>query len=88
MRGADVVKGLCLGADLVAMGRFEGLAMAAGGSPGLLRALGIIEHEIRTTMALMGVSELAGLNPSLLERAQPMVTPHVLSAFPLLEEGY
>ena len=25
MRGADVVKGLCLGADFVGMGRFESL---------------------------------------------------------------
>jgi glycolate oxidase len=88
MRGADVVKGLCLGADLVAMGRLEGLAMAAGGAPALVRALTIIEQEIRTSMALMGVSELAGLGPALLERAQPMVTPGVLSAFPLLDEGY
>jgi glycolate oxidase len=31
MRGADVVKALCLGASAVGMGRFEGLAMAAGG---------------------------------------------------------
>ena len=88
LRGADVVKGLCLGADLVAMGRFEGLAMAAGGAAGLIRGLSIIEHEIRTSMALLGVSGLAGLRPALLERARPLVTPHVLSAFPLLEEGY
>lgn len=88
LRGADVVKGLCLGADLVAMGRFEGLAMAAGGTAGLIRGLSIIEHEIRTSMALLGVSGLAGLRPALLERARPLVTPHVLSAFPLLEEGY
>jgi len=39
-------------------------------------------------MALMGVNELAGLGPALLERAQPMVAPGVLSAFPLLDEGY
>jgi glycolate oxidase len=88
MRGADVVKGLCLGADVVAMGRLEGLAMAAGGAPALVRALTIIEQEIRTSMALLGVSELSGLGPALLERAEPMTTPHVLSAFPLLDEGY
>lgn len=88
MRGADVVKGLCLGADLVAMGRLEGLAMAAGGAPGLVRALEIVEQEIKISMALLGVSELSELKPALLERAQPMTAPHVLSAFPLLEEGY
>ena len=88
LRGADVVKGLCLGADMVAMGRLEGLAMAAGGADALVRALEIVEHEITTAMALMGISELEDLNPSLLERATPLTAPHVLSAFPLLDEGY
>ena len=45
MRGADVVKGLCLGATAVAMGRFEGLSVAAGGSAALLAALKILEHD-------------------------------------------
>jgi glycolate oxidase len=88
LRGADVVKGLCLGADAVAMGRLEGFAMAAGGAPALVRALEIVEHEIKTSMALLGINALDGLNPSLMERAQPMVAPHVLSAFPLLDQGY
>jgi len=72
----------------VAMGRLEGLAMAAGGARALVKALTIIEQEIRTSMALMGVIELSGLGPALLERGQPMVLPGVLSAFPLLDEGY
>jgi glycolate oxidase len=88
MRGADVVKGLCLGADAVGMGRLEGLAMAAGGSAAVVRALEIVEHEIKTSMALMGISELKDLNPSLMERTQPLTPPHVLAAFPLLDEGY
>ncbi len=88
LRGADVVKGLSLGADVVAMGRLEGLALAAGGAPGLVRALEIVEHEILTTMALLGVSSLDGLEPALLERTQPLVRAGVLSAFPLLEEDY
>ena len=88
MRGADVVKGLCLGADAVGMGRLEGLAMAAGGAAAVVRALELVEHEIKTSMALMGISELNDLSPGLLERTQPLTPPHVLSAFPLLEEGY
>ena len=87
-RGADVVKALCLGATAVGLGRFEGLAMAAGGAPALVRALEILEHEIRITMALLGVSTLDELHPGLLERAAPVTLPHVLSAFPLLEEDY
>ena len=88
LRGADVVKGLCLGASAVGMGRFEGLAMAAGGAPALVRALEILEHEVRTTMALLGISRLEDLHPGLLEKALPIVPPHVLSAFPLLDEDY
>lgn len=86
MRGADVVKGLCLGADFVGMGRFEGFAMAAGGYAGLMRGLKILEQEIRISMALLGAPDLASLNSSLLERAQPLAEPSVLSAFPLIED--
>jgi glycolate oxidase len=86
LRGADVVKGLCLGADFVGMGRFEGLAMAAGGYTGLMRGLKILEQEIRISMALLGAPDLASLNSSLLQRAQPMAQPSVLSAFPLLDD--
>ena len=88
MRGADVVKALCLGADFVGMGRFEALSMAAGGGDALLTALEILEHEIKTTMALAGVNSLEQLTPSLVTREQPLAPPHVLSAFPFLEEGY
>ncbi len=88
LRGADVVKGLCLGADVVGMGRLEGLAMAAGGREALVRALELVEQEIRTTMALLGVSDIADLSPEHMERAQPLAEATVLSAFPLLEEGY
>ncbi|HCY04576.1 MAG TPA: alpha-hydroxy-acid oxidizing enzyme, partial [Gammaproteobacteria bacterium] len=41
MRGADVIKGLCLGATAVGMGRFEALAAAAGGAAAIGRALSI-----------------------------------------------
>ncbi|MDG2276740.1 MAG: alpha-hydroxy acid oxidase [Pseudomonadales bacterium] len=88
MRGADVVKGLCLGADFIGMGRFEGLAMAAGGTEALLTALKILEHEIKTTMALAGINSLDQLTPSLVTREQPLAPPHVLGAFPFLAEGY
>ncbi|MEM7080463.1 MAG: alpha-hydroxy acid oxidase [Pseudomonadota bacterium] len=88
MRGADVVKALALGANAVGMGRFEGLAIAAGGSDGLLTALQILEHEIATTMALAGINSIDKLTPSLVERAAPLAPSHVLSAFPFLEEGY
>jgi isopentenyl diphosphate isomerase/L-lactate dehydrogenase-like FMN-dependent dehydrogenase len=71
------------------MGRLEGLAMAAGGAPALVRALEIVEHEIRISMALLGAATLDALGPGLMERTQPLaMPPHVLSAFPLLAEDY
>jgi len=88
LRGSDVVKALCRGATAVGMGRLEGLAMAAGGAAGIVRALELVEHEIKTTMALMGAANLGELNPDFLERSEATVAPHVLSAFPLLEDGY
>ena len=46
MRGADVIKGLCLGATAVGMGRFE--ALAACCLPGLVpvAARPVAEHEL------------------------------------------
>jgi glycolate oxidase len=88
MRGTDVLKALALGADLVGVGRLQGMAMAAGGVPALLRAFGILKFEIRTNMALLGAATLAELDASLVEQAPPLPNPHVLSAFPLLDKGY
>jgi isopentenyl diphosphate isomerase/L-lactate dehydrogenase-like FMN-dependent dehydrogenase len=50
-----------------------------------MRGLKILEQEIRISMALLGASDLASLNPTLMERAQPLAEASVLSAFPLLE---
>ena len=88
MRGADVIKGLCLGATAVGMGRFEALAAAAGGAPAILRGLSILEREIQISLALTGMADVADLHPGLLHREQPLGASHLLSAFPLLEEGY
>ena len=88
MRGADVVKALCLGAAAVGLGRLEVLALAADGAAGVLRMLELLENEIQITLALLGVRDIKDLNPGLLERVTPMVEPHALSAFPHLTEGY
>ena len=52
-RGTDVLKALALGADAVGVGRLEALAMAAGGTAGVVRMLEILEQEIRINLALM-----------------------------------
>jgi glycolate oxidase len=88
MRGTDVVKAIATGAQAVGVGRLECLGLAAAGVPGLVRALELLEDEIRICLGLLGVADLASLNRSYLHAAAPVARPHVTSAFPLLEEGY
>ena len=88
MRGTDVVKAIASGAHAVGVGRLECLGLAAAGVPGLVRALELLEDEIRISLGLLGAPNLAALNRSHLHAATPVTRPHVTSAFPLLEEGY
>jgi glycolate oxidase len=88
MRGTDVVKALALGAQVVGIGRLQGLGLAAAGQPGLVRALELLEEEIRICLSLLGVDRIAALERSYLHAATPVTLPHVTSAFPLLQEGY
>jgi isopentenyl diphosphate isomerase/L-lactate dehydrogenase-like FMN-dependent dehydrogenase len=87
LRGADVCKGICAGADLVAVGRLVGLGLAAGGEEGLTRAFDLLLEEVHTTMGLMGVPSLAGLVPEMLEDSVAVGTGDgdwIKAAFPLL----
>lgn len=88
MRGTDVVKAMALGADAVGIGRLQGLGIAAAGQAGIVRALELLEVEVRTCLALLGLRGFDGLDGSYLHPADPVVPPHVLSAFPLLDEDY
>jgi len=88
LRGTDVVKAIATGAHCVGVGRLECLGLAAAGPPGLVRALEILEDEIRICLALLGASSLGVLDRSYLHAATPVGPPHATSAFPLLEEGY
>jgi len=88
LRGTDVVKAIAMGADCVGVGRLECLGLAAAGTPGLVRALEILEDEIRICLGLNGASSLGVLNRSCLHTATPVAPAHATSAFPLLEEGY
>ena len=70
------------------LNRFLFMALAAGGTAGVVRMLELLETEIRTNLALMGLSSIDQLNPNCVLPAEPVVRPHVLSGFPLLDEGY
>lgn len=60
-RGADIVKALALGATSCAIGRAYLWGLAAAGERGVAHALGILERELRTTMALVGATSVSGL---------------------------
>jgi len=84
-RGTDVVKAMILGADAVSVGRLYVYGLAAAGAPGIVRLLEILENEISICLALLGVTGFAALDKSYVCPARPVTTPHVHSAFPLLD---
>jgi glycolate oxidase len=59
-------------------------ALAAGGHAGIVRLLDLLEDEIQRCFGLLGVTTFSDLDRSYLHPATPAVTPHALSAFPLL----
>ena len=88
LRGTDVVKAIALGADAVGIGRMFGFGIAGAGETGVVRVLEMLEAEIRTCLGLLGVSSMGELGTSYLHDSSPIVPPRVVSAFPLLDEGY
>jgi glycolate oxidase len=84
MRGADVVKAIALGAQIVGLGRLQCLGLAAAGQAGLERALELLEDEIRICLGLLGVTSYSQLDASYVREAPAVTEPSVLSAFPLL----
>ena len=68
-RGSDVIKALCLGADLCLVGRPAVYGLAADGQDGVSAVLQIFHDEIDRTMLLMGAKSIAELDQSWLIRA-------------------
>ncbi len=66
--GIDVVKAVALGADGVLIGRPWIYALAAASEQGVNDLLGTFQKEIKTAMALMGVTRLEELTSDLIER--------------------
>ena len=67
--GLDVVRMLALGAKGVLLGRAWAYALGAAGQKGVAHILNIIEAEMRVAMALIGASELAAIDRSILVEA-------------------
>ncbi len=62
-RGADVVKAVALGASAVLLGRATLYGLAARGGAGAAHVLELLRAEIDTTLALLGRSSVAALEP-------------------------
>jgi L-lactate dehydrogenase (cytochrome) len=62
--GADIVAALALGATACLVGRAYLYGLMAGGERGVDRAVQILDAEIVRTLALIGVTRVADLNPS------------------------
>ncbi|MBK1659465.1 alpha-hydroxy acid oxidase [Paracraurococcus ruber] len=82
-RGSDIVKAMILGAELVGIGRLYCYALAAAGEAGVARMLEILAEEVHEVLGLLGVTGFGQLDASYLHPVEPLVTPHVHSAFPL-----
>jgi 4-hydroxymandelate oxidase len=65
-RGIDVLKGLALGADLVAVGRPVLWGLAVDGADGVRHVLEIVRDELSLAMALAGARSVAEITPDLI----------------------
>jgi L-lactate dehydrogenase (cytochrome) len=65
--GMDVVRMLALGARGVLLGRAWAYALAAAGGPGVGRLLDLMTAEIRTTLALAGMSSVRDVGREVLD---------------------
>ena len=63
LSGGDVVAAVALGARAVLVGRAYLYGLMAGGERGVQRAADILAAEVRSTMALLGVTHVGGLGP-------------------------
>ena len=53
-RGTDIAKAIALGADAVGCGKAYLYGLAAGGEPGVAKAIDILQDELQRAMGLLG----------------------------------
>lgn len=63
MDGADVAAAVALGADFTMIGRAYLYGLMAGGKRGVDRVLDLMQQQMKRTMRLIGVNEIADLTP-------------------------
>lgn len=67
-RGTDIAKALALGARAVLLGRPQLYGLAVGGQAGVERAVDLLAAELRRALQLLGVTDVAQLDRSVLRR--------------------
>jgi L-lactate dehydrogenase (cytochrome) len=73
-RGQDVLKAMALGADACFVGRAYAYGLAAGGGPGVERAIRILEAEMMATLGLIGLNTPAELSrDALMRKTTPII---------------
>ena len=70
-RGSDVLKGLALGASAICLGRVPRWGLGSFGSPGVTRALEIVQAELIEAMTRNGTASLAEVGPSIVRTDFP-----------------
>ena len=78
-RGSDIAAALALGAKAVLVGRAHLYGLAAAGEAGVRHCIDILAQELRMTMQLSGARSVAELNPSLIQRREPLTEASQLS---------
>jgi L-lactate dehydrogenase (cytochrome) len=63
-RGSDIAKAICMGARAVLIGRAYAYGLAAGGGPGVARAIEILRSDLVRTLKLLGCASVAELDGS------------------------
>lgn len=74
-RGSDIVKALSLGAAACTMGRSYLYGLGAAGEAGVEKALALLTDDLRRTMALCGVRNVAEMTPDLIAEISRNVRP-------------
>jgi L-lactate dehydrogenase (cytochrome) len=68
-RGTDVLKALALGADFVLIGRPFLFASVVAGEAGVQHAISLLSREIDIDQALLGIADIADVQPDMLRRS-------------------
>lgn len=86
-RGSDVLKAIALGANATATGKLQSWGLGAAGTPGLVRALEILEDELIVAMSLLGVTSLGDATSSYVTKTDAVTQAHEMSAWVNMPES-